>query len=200
VRTQHCDCTAGQKDWGDVDDDTYDDIRALVAYDVEWVDEDCDGPEDPVLTEETYDWYAQDIAHNIWYLGEDTVSYDHEGECDNWVTNEETPEDGCRDGSFQAGVDGAEAGIVMLDSPFKGAFYSQEYYEDEAEDWGKVLNFVPVSTEVFGEFENCLRTKEWTPLERGEVEHKYYCIGAGLVLIEELHGKTKWVELIDIDV
>ena len=64
---------------------------------------------------------------------------------------------------------------------------------------GKVLNFVPVSTDL-GEWEECLKTKEWTPLEHGSVEHKYYCIGAGLVLIEELQGKTKWVELIDIDV
>ena len=50
----------------------------------------------------------------------------------------------------------------------------------------------------FGEYENCLKTKEWTPLESGNVEHKYYCIPDGLVFIEELHGGTKEVELVEI--
>ena len=87
----------------------------------------------------------------------------------------------------------------MLGEPFKGAFYSQEYYEDEAEDMGKVVNFVPVSSDDFGDYEDCLKTKEWSPLEPGNVEHKYYCMPDGLILIEELHGKTKWVELIEIE-
>jgi hypothetical protein len=188
----------GQRNWGDVDDDRYDGIRGLVAYDVEYLDEECeDNWGDP--TEVTFDWYAQDASNNIWYLGEDTVSFDHEGECDNWVDDTDPPDEdlGCADGSFEAGVDGAEAGIVMLGSPSKGAFYAQEFYEDQAEDWGKVLNYVPVSTD-FGDWEECLRTKEWTPLEPGSVEHKYYCAGTGLVLVEELQGKTKWVELVDI--
>lgn len=191
----------GQKDWGDVENDDYDNIWARIVHDKEWAAEmECDEAIFPAhfeLMEETFDWYAQDIYHNIWYLGEYTVAYDHEGECDNWV-NEHDPKEGCEDGSFQAGVDGAEAGIVMLGSPFKGAFYQQEYYEEEAEDMGKVLNFVPVETD-FGEYEDCLKTKEWTPLEPGEIEHKYYCVPDGLVLIEELHGGTKDVELIDID-
>lgn len=189
----------GQENWGDVDNDDYDNIWARIVHDKEWVAEvECDEAEagDFELMEETFDWYAQDINHNIWYLGEYTVAYDHEGECDNWV-DENNHEAGCEDGSFKAGVDDAEAGIVMLGSPFKGAFYEQEYYEEEAEDMGKVLNFVPVETD-FGEYENCLKTKEWTPLEPGEVEHKYYCIPDGLVLIEELHGGTKYVELVEI--
>jgi len=41
------------------------------------------------------------------------------------------------------------------------------------------------------------RTKEWSPLERGSVEHKYYCPeGGGLMLIEELTGKTVRVEFV----
>lgn len=187
------------KRWPRLRGNPYSRIRARVVHDAEYLNEACDG-ELGDLMEDTYDWYAQDIFDNIWYLGEYTVAYDHEGECDNWV--DENDEDaGCEDGSFQAGIDGAEAGIVMLGDPQKGDYYSQEYYEDEAEDMGKVLNFVPVSSDYIApyEFDGCLKTKEWTPLEPGSVEHKYYCMPVGLILIEELQGVTKWVDLVDID-
>jgi hypothetical protein len=116
---------------------------------------------------------------NIWYMGEDTFD---------GVDNS---------GSFVAGCDGAEAGIVLLGNPSKGDFYQQEFYEGEAEDWGKVLNFQKTDDLV------CMKTKEWTPLEPGAIEHKFYC-SDGLVgelsLIEELKGKTVIVELIARDV
>jgi hypothetical protein len=105
--------------------------------------------------------------------------------------------DGDFGGSFVAGCDGAEAGIVLLGNPSKGDFYSQELYEDEAEDWGKVVGFKTVDDRV------CMKTKEWTPLESGAIEHKWYCSDGAvgeLTLIEELHGKTVIVELVDTDV
>ena len=183
-------------------------VPSIVVLDEEWFDEsdedidyDCtsrldDYPADfPYgdLTESTFDWYAQDELQNIWYMGEDTSSYDYdEGECENEVG------DVCKDGSFEAGVGEAEAGIVMLGSPSKGDFYQQEYDPDNAEDMAKVLNFVK------GDDGKCLKTKEWTPLERGAIEHKYYCpdddIGFSvLYLIEEVSGGPKvWVELVDV--
>lgn len=157
---------------------------ARTVLDRGWVDEGCLYGTNPAAfanvwnnfpTEEvTYDWYAQDSEKNIWYMGEHTF-------------------DGDFGGSFVAGCDGAEAGIVLLGAPSKGDFYSQEFYEGEAEDWGKVLNFKKMGDLV------CIKTKEWTPLERGAIEHKWYCsdgeIGE-LALIEELHGKTVIVELV----
>jgi len=161
---------------------------ARIVLDRGWVDEDCIYGTDPAAffsvwndlpTEEaTYDWYAQDSEKNIWYMGENTY-------------------DGDFGGSFVAGCDGAEAGIVLLGSPFKGAFYAQEFYEGEAEDWGKVLNIKGDDGLV------CMETKEWTPLERGTIEHKLYCsdgMVGELSLIEELHGKTVIVELVGYDV
>ncbi len=161
-------------------------VNARIVLDRGWVDEGCGYGMDfqsfiasgPEAEEVTYDWYAQDSELNIWYMGEDTF-------------------DGDFSGSFVAGCDGAEAGIVLLGSPSKGDFYSQEFYEDEAEDWGKVLNFKKMDGMV------CMTTKEWTPLERGSIEHKHYCsdgLAGELVRIEELHGKTVTVELIDRDV
>jgi hypothetical protein len=155
---------------------------ARVVLDREWVDEECEFDDfadvvaEGEVGEVTYDWYAQDLARNIWYMGEHTID-----------------DEGSDEGSFTAGCDGAEAGIVILGSPAKGDAYQQEYYEDEAEDWGKVLNFILVDGLT------CMKTKEWTPLEPGHVEHKFYCsdgVTGELVMIEELKGKTKFVDLI----
>jgi len=153
-------------------------IKCRVVYDVETVDGD--------ITEETYDWYAQDDEGNIWYFGEDTTEYLDDGTIS-------------KEGSWEAGVDGALPGYLILAEPSPGLCYQQEYYEDEAQDIAKVLRLdAEVSLETGDFFENCLVTKEWTPLESGNVEHKYYAPGTGLVLIEELKEKTVRVELIDI--
>jgi hypothetical protein len=167
----------------------YDGTNARIVLDRGWVDEGCEYQQsirpldnfqafmatNPPPEEVTYDWYAQDSEKNIWYMGENTY-------------------DGDYGGSFTAGCDGAEAGIVLLGNPSKGDFYQQEFYEGEAEDWGKVLNFKKVDDLV------CMKTKEWTPLERGAIEHKWYCSNGTvgeLARIEELHGKTVIVELVD---
>jgi hypothetical protein len=180
-------------------------IDTVVVEDKEWLDEaeDCADRYDDYptgfpygeLTEETDDWYAQDELQNIWYMGEDTSSYDwEEGECD------VVDGDACKDGSFEAGVGEAEAGIVMMGDPSKGDFYQQEYDPENAEDMGKVLNFVEIDDM------DCLKTKEWTALEPGAVEHKLYCYDESLeysvlYLINEVSGgPTISVELIDVDI
>ena len=78
-------------------------IDAVVIRDREWVSEECDGSY--LLVEDTQDWYAQDDAGNVWYLGEDTVAWDDEEDC---LTDE---------GSWKSGDDDAEPGVVMLVDP-----------------------------------------------------------------------------------
>ncbi len=166
-------------------DEPYDAIDAMEVEDLEWLSEECD--EEYVLMEKTTDRYAQDDDENIWYMGETTLAYDDEEEC---LTDE---------GAWQAGTDDAEAGIVVLGDPVPGVAYQQEYLEDEAEDMGKVLRLgVTVELDFLETtYVDCLKTKEWTPLERGDIEHKFYCPSAdGLMLINELHGKTVRVEYI----
>jgi hypothetical protein len=137
------------------------------------------------LVELTFDWFAQDFAGNVWYFGEYSEEYE-----DGEVNTE---------GSWEAGVDGAKPGIVMLADPIEGSSYRQEYYEDVAEDMGKVLKLNAFVSVLYGDFAGCLATKEWTPLEPGAVEHKYYAPGVGLVLVMELTGgQTVPIELIDI--
>jgi hypothetical protein len=160
-------------------------VDCIVVYDVEEVD--------GVVTEETYDWYAQDDDGNIWYFGEDTKECLCDDDC-------ESPE--CIDttGSWIAGEGGALPGyLILAPEPKHGVCYQQEFAED-AQDRAKVLRLNAKVTLQTGEsFEDCLKTKEWTPLSPGEIEQKYYAPGVGLVLIKELKGKTVRVELISID-
>ena len=84
--------------------------------------------EDGEVVEETDDWFAQDRAGNVWYFGEDTVEYGGPGR--------RRPD---TSGSWEAGVDGAEAGIAMLARPRRGDGYEQEHAPGEAEDRATVL-------------------------------------------------------------
>ena len=162
-------------------------VKTTVVYDVEFLEVEGVGS---VITEETFDWIAWDNSGNVWYFGEDTTEYLYD---DNWNLVGTSKE-----GSWEAGVDGAKPGILMLANPRPGDSYRQEFYEDVAEDMAQVLNLNGNVSVEFGDFSGVLKTKEWTPLEPGAVEHKYYAPGVGLVFIEQLKGKTVRVELIDI--
>jgi hypothetical protein len=150
-------------------------IDATVVHDV--VTEDGD------LVEETWDWYGQDEAGNLWYLGEDTKEYEN-----GKVVSTE--------GSWEAGVDGAQAGIIMPADPEIGLIYRQEYYEGEAEDSGQILRLTEKVSVPFGSFDQVLMTKDYTPLDPDLVEHKFYAKGVGPVLVLEVSGGTSREELI----
>jgi hypothetical protein len=142
-------------------------IDATVVHDV--VSEDG-GP-----VEDTWDWYAQDSAGNVWYLGEDTKEYEN-----GKVKSTE--------GSWEAGVDGAQAGIIVLARPAVGTTYRQEYYKGEAEDRAKVLSVDERAEVPFGSFDQLLMTKDTTPLQPKMLEHKFYAKGVGPVLVISLSG------------
>jgi hypothetical protein len=151
-------------------------ITATVVHDVV--------TEDGVLVEDTYDWYAQDKDGNIWYLGEDTKEYEN-----GKVKSTE--------GSWEAGVDGAEAGILLPGEPEVGMRYRQEYYEGEAEDAGEVLSLDEKVDVPFGSFDAVLMTKDMTPLEPDVLEHKFYAKGVGPVLVLAISGGSGREELLN---
>lgn len=163
-------------------------VNCTVVYDVEWVY--IEEEDEWFITEETYDWYANDNDGNVWYFGEETVEYLYDDDWNLIGTSEE--------GSWEAGVDGAEPGYLVLADPMPGDCYQQEYYEGEAEDRAKVLRLDASVSIEYGDFDNCLATKEWTQLDPGNVEHKYYAPGIGLVFIEEFKEKTVLVELVEV--
>jgi hypothetical protein len=135
------------------------------------------------VVEDTFDWFAQDAAGNVWYFGEDTTEYDDRGR----------PDDS---GSWEAGVDGARAGVVMPAEPRIGDGYRQESSPGRAEDRGEVLSLDESVNVGFGSFTDVLQTEETTPLEPGLVERNYYAPGVGLVLEETVLGGSERVELV----
>ena len=162
-------------------------ITAIVVHDVAYLD--TGGM--TFLIEDTQDWFAPDNFGNVWYLGEDTVEYLYD---DNWnLTGTST------EGSWEAGVNGAQAGFIMLADPRKGRAYQQEFAEGVAEDMAKISGTGARVSVPYGDFSNVLVTKEWSPLSPGDVEVKYYAPGVGLVLTEELKGKgTVREELVNV--
>jgi hypothetical protein len=127
---------------------------------------------DGELTEDTFDWEAQDAQGNVWYFGEDSKEIEN-----GQVVSTE--------GSWEAGVDGAHPGIIMLGHPKPGLTYVQEDAPDVAEDRAKALSLKAKVDVPYGTFDGCLHTMEWTLLEHGDREHKFYCPGIGTV--EEVH-------------
>jgi hypothetical protein len=135
------------------------------------------------LVEDTFDWYAQDRAGNVWYMGEDTTEY-------------ENGRPVSKSGSWEAGVDGARAGIVMLARPRPGREYRQEYYEGEAEDRARVLSLDDQAEVPAGHYTGVLTTKDWNPLEPDVLEYKLYAKGVGLVLAVHVSGGSEREELV----
>jgi hypothetical protein len=134
---------------------------------------------DGVLTEHTFDWFAQDENGNVWYFGEDSQSIDPE-------TGEVSTE-----GSWQAGKSGAEAGIIMEAHPAVGDFYNEENAAPVAEDQARVIALDARARVPFGHFDGCLETENTSPLEPTALEHKFYAPGVGLVLEVDATEKTR---------
>jgi hypothetical protein len=129
------------------------------------------------LAERTTDWYSQDAKGNVWYFGEATAELDKSGK----VTTTE--------GSWQAGRDGAKAGILMPAKPRPRQTGRQEYYKGHAEDRFRVLGYLG---------KNALLIEETTRLEPDVVDHKLYVRGTGTVLERTVKGGDELNELISV--
>jgi hypothetical protein len=136
-----------------------------------------------VLTEDTLDWYAQDDPGNIWYFGELATQLPA----------------GTHDGSWTAGVDGAQPGYIMEAAPKVGDAYCQENAPGVAEDAGQVLS-VSVSRSVpFGNYSgNVLQTKDYSLIEPKN-ENKFYEPGVGMIEAISTTGPSEDIQLVRIE-
>jgi hypothetical protein len=141
---------------------------------------------DNVLQERTSDYYAQDRCGNVWYFGEDTAELDRHGRV---VSTE---------GSWHAGVDGAQPGVIMPAHPQPGRRFRQEWYQGHAEDVFKVLSRSAAITVPYGSFHHALRTEETTALEPDVVDNKYYVKGVGEVAELSARGPTERLKLVEV--
>ena len=133
--------------------------------------------------EVTDDWYAQDSEGNIWYLGEETAEYRHGKPVST-------------SGSFAAGVDGAEAGVILPADPEPGMSYREEYYPGEAEDSASVLSVDEQAEVPAGHYTDALMTSNVNPLEPKVQEYKFYAEGVGPVLTVHTSGASGTEELV----
>jgi hypothetical protein len=137
------------------------------------------------LAEDTIDWYAQDASGTVRYYGEATREVDARGH----TTSTE--------GSWRAGVNGARAGIFMPADPKVGQSFAQESYRGHAEDHFRVLSRRATISVPFGSYSReALMTREWTPIEPGVRDAKWYVRGIGEVAEVTLKGGSERLELV----
>jgi hypothetical protein len=144
-------------------------VQATVVHDRVYLDGD--------LIEDTFDWFSQDDAGNVWYLGEDSKEIEN-----GQIVGTE--------GSWEWGVDGALPGVVMWADPsaHMDGEYRQEYSKGIAEDLAIVIGLNEDVAVPAGSFTGCLKSRERNGLEQGSVEYKYYCRDVGTVLGTDAAG------------
>jgi hypothetical protein len=152
-----------------------DGIRARVVHDAVTV------KGKPV--EITDDYYAQDKAGNIWYFGEATTEY-------------ENGKPTSTEGSFEAGVDGAQPGVIMPAKPRVGLRYREEYYKGHAEDKARIVSLREQAEVPLGHYKPVLMTRNINPLEPKSVEFKFYARGVGPVLAVGISGGSDREDLV----
>ena len=133
--------------------------------------------------EVTDDWYAQDKRGNIWYLGEATTDY-------------ENGKPVSTEGSFEAGVDGAQAGVIMPAHPRPGLSYRQEDLKGEAEDKARIVSLREKAKVPAGFYRRALMTRDVNPLSPKILEFKFYARGVGPVLAVSVSGGSDREELL----
>ena len=136
------------------------------------------------LHERTTDWYTQDKKGNVWYFGEQTAEFDKNGQ----VTSTE--------GTWQAGRNGATPGIFFPANVKVGQSGRQEFYKGHAEDHFQIVSLNQTVKVPYLSTNRALLTKEWTPLEPGVIDHKFYVRGIGVVLEQTVKGGSERNELV----
>jgi hypothetical protein len=141
---------------------------------------------DGVLEERTTDYYTQAADGAVWYYGEDTAELDAHGA----VTSTE--------GTWLAGVRGAQAGVMMPAAPRVGQSMAQERDPGHAEDFFRVLDLEASVTVPYASSSDALLTEEWTPLEPDVLDHKYYLRGVGMVKESTVKGPKEENSLTEV--
>jgi hypothetical protein len=157
--------------------------KCAVVRDVVYEGDPAD--EDNII-EDTFDWYAQDILGNVWYLGESSRELE-EGELVSI------------DGSWKAGAEDAKPGIIMYASPDPDNEnqqnpYRQEFFLGDAEDVGEVKELGGPVNVLGTDYLSHVVIEDTTPLEPDASEDKYFAEGLGLYL--EVPNEGYPVELV----
>lgn len=112
-------------------------------------------------------------SNDIYYFGEEVDNYE-----DGRVVGHE--------GAWQAGTEGARAGIIMPGKVEVGLKHYQEVAPGIAEDRAEIISLNETLETPAGMFANVLKTEETNPLKPEEKEFKFYAPRIGLIQDEEL--------------
>ena len=107
-------------------------------------------------------------TNDVFYFGEEVDMYK-----DGHVVS--------HDGSWLSGVNGAKFGLMMPGTVSLNARYYQEVASGVAMDRATIASVSDTVKTPAGEFTNCIKVQETTPLEPFITEYKYYAPGIGLV-------------------
>ena len=119
------------------------------------------------IAEDDYKWLAQHANGAVWCFG---------------AAARETSPGGriSTEGSWEAGVKGAQPGILMPGHPEPGKPFRQEYLYNVAENMAQIVATNETVTVPAGTFSGCVKTREWSMMEAG-TELKWYARGVGVV-------------------
>jgi hypothetical protein len=139
------------------------------------------------LAERTHDYYHVGRHGWVHYYGEGTAELDRHGH----VTSTE--------GTWRAGRDGAKAGVFMPRHPrhHVGEAFRQEFLAGVADDHFRVLRrHATISTPYRNFRRSAVKTGEWTPLEPGVKDRKWYVKGIGQVAEATIKGGSEDLRLV----
>ena len=122
-----------------------------------------------VLEEVALDYFAQDDAGTVYYLGEEVTDYDEHGK---------VLESGKAE-SWMLGVNTQTPGVVMPDHPKVGDKFKCEDVSKAISESDEVVGAGETVTVPAGTFTGCLKVKE--TLADGSIEYKWYAKGIGAV-------------------
>jgi|GEM_PF-536458 len=123
-----------------------------------------------VLEEVALDYFAQDDAGTIYYLGEDVDEFDEHGK----IAKHNPPDD-----AWLTGKDTPAPGVIMPAHPKVGDKFRSEDVSATIAETDEVVSLDESTTVPAGKFEHCLKMKE--TLADGAVEYKLYAPGVGVV-------------------
>ncbi len=107
-------------------------------------------------------------TNDVFYFGEDVDIYK-----DGKIAN--------HDGSWLSGVNGSKFGLMMPGRVLLHSRYYQEVAPNIAMDRATIVSVTETVKTPAGEFKNCVKVEETSPLSRFTTEYKYYAPGIGMV-------------------
>ena len=125
------------------------------------------------------DLYAQDRAGNVWLFGQQVLRGDGL--------------------SWQAGVDGAQAGLAMAAVPRRGDGYAVADARGADEDRAIVLSLDASAATPAGTYDHALLVEYTSVLDPGSVVRRTYARGVGLVAEVGMQGVLGQWELTSTD-